>query len=277
MQSELISLLRRVATLSVDFIVKYSFQVLGGILILLIGLKLSQWLARAFTRFCDKKQMDVTMTRFMAGALRVAVMIFVIMVALEKFGITIAPLIAAGSALVFGGSLAIQGPLSNYAAGLSIIMGKPFVVGDTISVLGVSGVVEEVVLARTTLVTADGEKIYIPNKHIVGEVIHNSKGYKVVEAGVGISYSDDPEKAIAAVREALRRFPQVAETPAPQVGIQKFGDSSVNLAVRYWIPTHQYYPVQFEINLALYKALQQAGISIPFPQRDVRIVSQPKP
>ncbi len=271
MKAELISLLRRSATLAADFLVKYSFQVLGGIIILLIGFKLSQWLARAFTRFCDKKGMDVTMSRFLAGCLRVLVMVFVIMIALEKFGITIAPLIAAGSALIFGGSFAIQGPLSNYAAGLSIIMSKPFVVGDTISVIGVSGVVEEVVLARTTLTTADGEKIYIPNKHIVGEVIHNSKGYKVVEAGVGISYSDEPEKAIHAVKEALRKFPQVAEAPAPQVGIKEFGDSSVNLALRYWIPTRQYYQTQFDINLAVYKALQQAGVTIPFPQREVRM------
>lgn len=271
MKSELISLASRSANLAADFLVKYSFQVLGGILILLVGLKLSHWLARAFLRFCDKRKMDVTLSRFLAGALRVVVMVFVIMIALEKFGITIAPLIAAGSALIFGGSFAIQGPLSNYAAGLSIIMGKPFVVGDTISVIGVSGVVEEVVLARTTLTTADGEKIYIPNKHIVGEVIHNSKGCKVVEAGVGISYSDDPEKAIQAIREALRRFPQVAETPAPQVGIKEFGDSSVNLRLRYWVPTRQYYQTQFDINLAVYKALQQAGVTIPFPQRDVHL------
>ena len=272
MRNEVIRLLHRVATLSVDFIVKYSFQVLGGILILLAGLKLSQWLARLFTRFCDKKGIDVTLSRFLGGALRVLVMVFVIMVALEKFGITIAPLVAAGSALVFGGSFAIQGPLSNYAAGLSIILGKPFVVGDTISVIGVSGVVDEVVLARTVLVTADGERIFIPNKHIVGEVIHNSKGNKVVEGTIGISYSDDPEKAIATVKEALRRFPQVAEFPVPQVGIKEFGDSSVNLALRYWVPTRQYYQTLFEVNLAVYGAFRKAGITIPFPQREVRQV-----
>ena len=275
MRNELVSLLRRAASLSVDFFVKYSFQVVGGILILLIGLKLSQWLARAFTRFCEKKGMDVTLTRFIAGALRVLVMVFVIMIALEKFGITIAPLIAAGSALVFGGSFAIQGPLSNYAAGLSIILGKPFVVGDTISVIGASGVVEEVVLARTTLVTADGERIFIPNKHIVGEVIHNSKANKVVEAAVGISYSDDPQKAIAAVKEALKRFPQIAEFPPPQVGIKEFGDSSVNLAVRYWVPTRLYYQMLFDVNLAVYEALRRAGVTIPFPQRDVHLVPAP--
>ena len=276
MKHELIELLRRAGNLGVDFLVKYSFQVIGGIVILLVGMKLSQWLSLLFVRFCEKRKMDVTTTKFLAGGLRVVVMVFVVMIALEKFGVTIAPFIAAGSALVFGGSFAIQGPLSNYEAGLSIILGKSFVVGDTISVIGVSGVVEEVKLPSTILVTADGERITIPNKHIVGEVIHNSKGNKVVEGTVGISYSADPDKAISAVREVLRRFPQVAESPAPQVGIREFGDSSVNLSLRYWVPTHQYYQTLFDINLAVYKALQQAGIPIPFPQRDVRIVSQAK-
>lgn len=271
MNNELVHLLHRIAATAVDFLVKYSFQVIGGIIILLAGLKLSQWLARLFLRFAERKGLDVTIAKFAAGAIRILVMVFVIIMALEKFGITIAPLIAAGSALIFGGSFAIQGPLSNYAAGLSIIMGKPFVVGDTIAVIGASGVVEEVSLARTTLVNADGEKVFIPNKHIVGEVIHNSKANKLVEAVVGISYADDPQKAIAAVKEALRKFPQVAEVPAPQVGIKEFGESSVNLGLRYWVPTRSYYQQLFEINLAVFQALRQAGITIPFPQRDVHL------
>lgn len=273
MRQEVIDLLRRSATLVVEFLVKYSFQVIGGIIILLLGWKLSQWVSKFFIRFCEKRRMDVTTTQFLAGAVRVVVMVFVVMIALEKFGITIAPLIAAGSALIFGGSFALQGPLSNYAAGLTIVLGKPFVVGDTISVVGVSGIVEEVKLARTILATEDGERVIIPNKHIVGEVILNSAGNKVVETSVGISYGDDPETAIAAIRQALRQFPQVVQTPAPQVGLQKFGDSSIEIGLRYWVPTRQYYASLYAVNLAVHKALKQARITIPFPQRDVHLVS----
>ncbi|MCM8794358.1 MAG: mechanosensitive ion channel family protein [Candidatus Omnitrophica bacterium] len=274
MPEEILAMLQKASDTVVEFLIKYGFQVLGGILILIIGMKLAQWLSRAIVRICEKNNMDVTLTKFMGGVVKILVMVFVILVALEKFGITIAPLIAAATALAFGGSFAIQGPLSNYAAGLSIILAKPFIVGDTITLLGVSGVVEDVKLSSTVLSTEDGEKITIPNKHIVGEIIHNSKGNKVVETVVGISYSDDPQKAIEAIRKVLGQFSQIAAQPAPHLGLKEFGDSSLNIEMRYWVPTRQYYPTLYAVNLAVHQALKQAGISIPFPQRDLHIISQ---
>ncbi|MBE9545463.1 MAG: mechanosensitive ion channel family protein, partial [Proteobacteria bacterium] len=170
---------------------------------------------------------------------------------------------------------AIQGPLSNYGAGLTIILTRPFVVGNTITVAGVSGVVEEVKLACTILTNEDGVKITIPNKHIVGEVLHNSRENKIVESVIGISYDSDPEKAVEQVRQILEKFEEVQQTPRPQVGIQEFADSSINIGYRYWVPTAKYFQVSYEVNSAVYKALQEAGINIPFPQRDVHIISQP--
>ena len=131
----------------------------------------------------------------------------------------IAPFIAALGAVAFGGSFAIAGPLSNYGAGLTIIVSRPFVVGNTITVQGVSGVVDEIRLAATLLSTEDGEVITIPNKHIVGEILHNSFENKVVETTVGIAYRDDPEQAVAVIRKVLAQIGAVCQEPAPQIGL----------------------------------------------------------
>lgn len=136
---------------------------------------------------------------------------------------------------------------------------------------------EDVKLATTTLLTEDGVKIIVPNKHIVGEILYNSKMNRMVEGLVGISYGNNPEQAIELIRKSLSQFSEVAEKPHPQIGIQGFGDSSINIAFRYWVPTVKYYHSAYAVNLAVYKALQAAKIEIPFPQREVRILSGSSP
>jgi small conductance mechanosensitive channel len=176
--------------------------------------------------------------------------------------------------MVFGASFAIQGPLSNYGAGLVIILGRPFVVGNTITVAGVSGVVKEIGLGSTILTNEDGVKITIPNKHIVGEILHNSEQRSIVEEVVRISYNSNPEKAISIITETLDSFEEVLKEPTPQVGIQEFGDSSINMGFRYWVPSSKYFLTRYSVNLAVYKQLKEVDIKIPFPQRDIHIISQ---
>jgi small conductance mechanosensitive channel len=258
---------------AIGFITNYSFEVIGAIIVLVIGHFVSKWIHDIVLKLLEKKKLDITLSKFLANCVKMAIVAFAILIALGKFGITIAPFIAMIGAAAFGCSMALQGPLSNYGAGLSIILGHPFVVGDTIAVTGQSGIVQEVTLASTILTDEDGVKITIPNKSIVGEIIHNSFKYKIVENKVGISYSDDPEKAIQVIQKTIVSFKEVGDTPKPQVGLQEFGDSSINIGCRYWIPTAKYFQTLCAINLAIYKALTAAGISIPFPQRDVHIIS----
>ena len=181
---------------AVEYLVKYGFQVLGGLIVLFIGFKIANWVARLFTDLGAKKHYDITLTKFIAGIIRGAILVFVVLMALEKFGVTINPLIAAASAAIFGASFALQAPLSNYAAGLTVILTRPFKVGDTIKLKGFVGVVEEVKLPCTVLVTEDGEKITVPNKEMVGEILWNSATNRVVEKSIGIDYGDDPQKAV---------------------------------------------------------------------------------
>lgn len=270
-----VDLIQKLIDKMIDFLVTYSFQVLGALVVLFLGFKVAGWAARWLVKLLERRQFDETLSRFAAGLLRGLIIGFAILVALGNFGITITPLVAALSAIAFGGTFAIQGPLSNYGSGLSLLLARPFKVGDIISVVGVTGTVEEVTLAGTTLSTAD-ERITIPNKHIVGEVLHKALGFKLVAGVVGIGYRDDPEQAVSVIRSTLERLPDVARTPAPLIGIQDFWESSINIGLRYWAPTRQYLETVYAANLAIFKALKQAGITMPFPQRDLHIISEPE-
>ena len=127
--------LQKIIDVVTEFVINYSFQIIGALIILIIGLKLSGWMSKMVLRLCEKRSLDITLSRFLASSTKLLVMIFVVIAAIGKFGISIAPFIAALGALAFGGSFAIQGPLSNYGAGLTLILTRPFVVGNTISVL----------------------------------------------------------------------------------------------------------------------------------------------
>ncbi len=259
----------------VTFFINYSFEVLGAIIVLGLGLMIANWLGNLILGTMQKKNIDITLAKFLSGGVRLIVLGFAVIIAMGKFGISTSPIIAALSAMAFGASFAFSGPLANYGAGLSIILSRPFAVGSTITVKNVSGVVEDIKLACTKLVNEDGVTITVPNSQIVGEVLYNSKQSKVVEGVVGISYDGQPEVAIAAVQKVLAGFPEVTKNPPPQIGIEKFADSSINIGFRYWVPTVKYFQISYAVNLAVFKAFQAAKITIPFPQQEVRIISQP--
>jgi small conductance mechanosensitive channel len=272
--NEEIEAIQKYIDMIIEFGVKYGFQVLAAIIILIIGLIVARWLSNMIVRVCEKRNLDITLSRFLGSAVKMVVLAFVFIIALGKFGITMTPFIAAIGAVAFGGTLAMQGALANYVAGLTIIVTRPFVVGNTITVKGVNGVVEEVGLGSTHLSTEDGEDITIPNKHIVGEILINSFENKVVETTVGISYDEDSNKAVRIIQETLKEIPEIVDEPPPQIGIQEFADSSVNIGMRYWVPTKQYFQTSFKANLAVYDALNKKGMTIPFPQRDIHMISE---
>jgi len=265
---------QKMVNIIIDFFVNYSFQVIGAILVFIIGVLVARSVASFLMRLFERKNLDITLSKFIAATAKGIIIGFAIIIALGKFGVTMAPFIAALAAMAFGASFAIQGPLANYGAGLVLILTRPFVVGNTITVSGVSGIVDEVNLGATILIDEDGVKITIPNKHILGEILHNSEEKRIVEAIVGISYDSDPEKAIQIIKEALDEFQEVSKEPPPRVGIQKFGDSSINIGLRYWIPTQKYFETLYQVNLVVYKQFKARDIEIPFPQRDVHIVSR---
>ena len=256
------------------FFVNYSFQIIGALIILVLGVLVARKVGGIVLKLCERKGLDITLSRFAASTTRLSIIAMVAIVAIGKIGISITPFIAAIGALSLGAGLAMQGLLSNYAAGLAIILTRPFVVGDTIRVQGVVGQVKEICLALTRLLDEDDMEITIPNKHIVGEILHNSHTDTLAEETVGISYGDDPDKAISVIRQALEKTDKISKTRTPLIGIADFGDSSVTIGIRFWAPTRHYFETRYRANAAIFEALKAAGITIPFPQREVRVLGE---
>ena len=261
----------------IDLAIRYGFQVLGAVIILVLGTILAGFSSRMIRRLCARWNLDITLTKFFAGLIKIIIVAFALVIAMAKFGITIAPMVAAIGAGAFGLTLAIQGPISNYGAGLALILTRPFKVGNTLTLHGLTGIVKEIKLGATVLTTEDGEEITIPNKKVLGEIFINSFPYKVVEGSVGIAYSADPERALELIRECLGASGHIALDPPPQLGIEGFGDSSINLAYRYWVKTEVYYQTQYKVNLAVFNSFKENGITIPFPQREVRLLNSSSP
>lgn len=260
--------------LAIAFLTNYSFQIIGAIIIVTIGWFFSKYVYGLLIGFFNKHEFDVTLGKFAANIVRILIFAAMFVVAIGKLGISIAPFIAAVGAIFLTAGLALQGTVANFAAGISLIITRPFKIGDTISVNNVYGIVEEIKLAYTTLRTEDEELITVPNKNMIGEVIVNSFHYRIVESSVGISYRDDAEKAIAVIKEAIDGFEYLSSDNKSIVGIQNFGDSSVDIGMRYWVPTRNFFRIQFEVNMAVYKALNDAKITIPYPQREVLLHHQ---
>jgi len=271
----------------IEFFVNYSFQLVGAVIVFLLGLFVARKISNLAEKLCLQKDLDVTLAGFIGSAIRLLIIVMVAIIALGKLGISVTPFLAAIGALSLGAGLALQGVLSNYGAGFNIIVTRPFVVGDTIDVQGVSGQVKSVRLAFTTLMDEEGTVITIPNKHITGEILHNSYSNTLANISIGIAYSEDTDHAIDVIRTAIDKIPELKHTPKfndegeeipgshpIQIGIDSFGDSSVNIAIRAWLPTASYHQLRFELNSTVYKALQTAGVDIPFPQREVRMLDK---
>lgn len=268
---EEIQALQKAADLASEIAVNYGFQFFAALIILLIGWQIAKWVASLVLKLCTRMNLDITLSKFFAGVAKVILLAFVIIIALGKFGITIAPFIAALGAVVFGSTLALQGPISNYGAGLTIILTRPFIVGDTIRIDNVIGIVEEIKLAYTLLSNEDGEQITVPNNQVIGKVIYNSAENLIVEQSLTISYDDDPNNVIRIILDEINKNPDVVSDPGVQIGIDNFADYGIELGVRYWIPTKTYFQLKYEINKSIYSALCAENISFPYPRQTVHI------
>ncbi len=274
MQEEIESV-QKIYDLLIEFFMNYSFQILGAIIIVFLGFFVAKKFAQTVERLCLKSDLDVTLTKFIVNIVKFGIIISAVIIAIGKLGITLTPFIAGIGAASLGVGLALQGTLSNYGAGLSIIITRPFIVGNTITVQDVFGIVEEIKLGHTILLTEDGEKITVPNKYIIGEVIVNSFEYRIVEATVGVSYESDMKKAINIILEVIKGFEDsISISSKPQVGIKEFADFSVNIEYRYWAKTEIYFETQYKINLAIFEALKQNSIEIPYPIRNLYLHQQ---
>lgn len=257
----------------IEFFTNYTFQLIGALIIFLIGYMIAGKVGNAVLALCERHKLDITLSRFLSNTSKMLFVVMVLIISLGKLGISVTPFVAAIGAASLGAGLALQGLLANYAAGFNIIIIRPFVVGDTLTVQGVTGVVREVLLAYTIVVDEDEAEIIIPNKHIVGEILHNSKTDTLLELSVGIDYAHDPVEVVALIQNELVKMDVVSSNRAPEVGIDAFADSSINIGIRLWTKTVGLHSARFEANKMIYELLHKNNIKIPFPQRDIHIVS----
>jgi len=256
----------------IEFFVSYSMQIVGALIILVLGIIVSKYVHKGVLRLLLKHSFDETLSQFLANFVRVLIIVMAAVIALGKLGISIAPFIAAVGALSLTAGLALQGSVSNFAAGVVLVATKPFKIGDTITIHDVYGEVQEIKLAYTLLVNEDREEITIPNKYMIGDVLVNSFEFRVVEGSVGIAYDSNVDDAIESIKDILANHNELDKMNEAIVGIENFGDSSINIAYRYWVPTKSFFKTQYDVNLKIMQSFREKEIVIPFPQREIKII-----
>ena len=257
-----LGMVQQVMQLVTSFMVTYAFQIAGAIIILVAGVLVANWVGRVLLRLQERRHVDITLRQFIASTARVLVIVMFVIMALGKLGISITPLIAALGGLAVGASFAIQGPVSNYGAGMVVILTRMFKVGDTIKVQECAGVVADISLSSTRLVAEDGEDIIIPNKHIVGEILRNSYAKRLVEGRIGIDPEADIPSACAAITAVVHDKTRGLSVPPALVGIEAFEDDMVVIGYRYWVNSQRYFETLFAVNDAIHAALDAAHIHL---------------
>jgi small conductance mechanosensitive channel len=259
--------------LTLDLLIRYGFQAFGALLILAAGLVVARWIGAATDRRLKRRAMEPPMRRLAVRAIQIVILLFTLVAALDKFGFQIAPLVAGIGVAGLGIGIALQGVLSNVVAGLSIIFTKPFRVGEYIELLGVHGEVTSIELSSTVLVHPDRSRVVIPNRKIVGEILHNFGVMRQLSLRVTVAYGTDLAEAQRLAHDVLRQNPRVLAQPTPVVGLARLGESGVEMLAQPWVKVPDYVPAQAELYQALVERLRVSGIAIPFPQQEVRLLA----
>jgi len=242
--------------------------------IFFLGRTLARGTKRIVKKIMTKAQVDPTLTVFATNILFYAIMAFVVLAVLGQMGIETTSLAAAIGAAGLAIGLALQGSLTNFAAGIIIIIFRPFHVGDWVEADGYSGYIIEIELLTTTLKTLDNRTIIIPNGNLTdGDLVnYSTQGTLRLDLVVGVDYSTDIDRVKAIFMEVMTANSRVLKSPEPSVGLLEMADSSLNFAVRPWVETKDYLPLSLLLQEDIKKRLDKEGISIPFPQRDIHLV-----
>ncbi|PLX92210.1 MAG: mechanosensitive ion channel protein [Desulfuromonas sp.] len=253
----------------------YAMPLIWSIVIFIVGRIVARIITNAIGKMMTKSKVDETLIKFGKNMVYITLMIFVILAALGKLGIetTSFAAILAAAGLAIG--LSLQGTLGNFASGVMLILFRPFKVGDFVEAGGVAGVIEEIQIFSTRMKSGDNKEITVPNGQIVGSTITNysAKETRRIDMVIGVGYNDDLKKVRAVLEEILKKDQRVLEDPAPTIGLIELGESSVNFVVRPWVKTGDYWPALFDLQEEIKLRFDAEGISIPFPQRDLHIVS----
>lgn len=258
----------------ITMLTEYGLNVAGALAILIIGWSLSKWAERMTRKALSRSsRIDLTLTGFLSSMVKYLVLVFTVIAVLNQFGVQTASLIAVLGAAGLAIGLAMQGTLSNIAAGVMLLVFRPFKIGDYVEVSGQSGTVNSINLFVTELTTPDNKQIIVPNSNIWGQSVVNYSYHATrrLDLEIGISYGDDIDQAIRVVNEMLDAESRALKDPAPMIAVANLGASSVDLTIRVWVNAGDYWPLKFDLTKRLKQTFDARGIGIPFPQMDVHM------
>lgn len=259
---------------AVPAIADYGMKCLFAVIILIGGRFAARFASRLVRGGMERAKMDLELAGFAGSMVHAAIMAFAIIAAIDKVGVPTTSFVAVLGAAGLAVGFALQGSLSNFAAGVMILVFRPFKVGDAIDAAGVSGVVRDIDLFTCVLTTADNQKIIVPNSAITSAVIINASANATRRAQivVGVGYQDDLDKVASVLHDVLASNPRVLKDPAPGVNVSKLADSAVEFTVHAWTKREDFGTIAFELTKAIKQRFDREGISIPFPQREVRVI-----
>lgn len=266
--------LDQVQSTAINLAMQFGPKLLVACLILLAGNFVGRWVGRMMTGLLLKLDLDVTLRILLVRMARIVVLGLFAILALQNLGVELLPLIAGLGVAGAGLALAMQGVLSNLAAGLTIIFTRPFRVGEYISIAGEEGQVEVISLFNTILSHPDLSRVIIPNRKIAGEILHNYGQIRQLNVSVGVAYDTDLSTALSRINALLAANPKVLSEPAPLVQVATLADSSVSIGIRPWVSVQDFPTAAGDINKAVLDSFRADGIVIPFPQREIRLLGQ---
>jgi small conductance mechanosensitive channel len=258
------------------FVTTYGIKIIGAIIILILGRIAAGIGRRVVTRVLEKGKADEAIVGFVGGLTYILILTFAVLAALAKFGIQTASFVAVLGAAGFAIGFALQGSLANFAAGVLILVLRPFKIGDYIDGAGVAGTVKEIQLFTTILATPDNVKIMVPNSKLFGDTIKNFSAFDIrrIDLVIGIGYTSDIQKAYDTINNLMKEDGRILSDPSAQIAVSELADSSVNFVVRPWVKKDDYWPVKFDLTRKIKESFDANGIEIPFPQRVVHMVPE---
>ena len=262
----------QVQSTGVSFLIKGAI----AIVIFVVGRFVARAIANGIRKLMHAQEVDKILETFVSNLAYWAMMTFVIIAAITQLGIATTSLIAIMGAAGLAVGLALQGSLANFAAGVLIVMFRPYRVGDYVEVAGIAGSVLQVQILSTVLKTGDNKQIVVPNAQIMGSIITNysANDTRRVDMVIGVSYEDDIDRVRATIKELIAADERILSDPECLIAVAELADSSVNFNVRPWVRSSDYWGVKYDLTEAIKKRFDKEGISFPFPQQDVHLYQQ---
>ncbi len=254
-------------------ITEYGLVLLWSLVILTVGRFLAGLLKKGIIQTLRKSRVDETITSFVANLTYVIVLVFTVISALDRLGVQTGSFVAILGAAGLAIALAFQGSLSNLAAGILMLIFRPFKIGDYIKGADVGGTVKEIQVLNTILVTVDNTRVIVPNAKLMNNNIVNysAEDRRRIDLTIGISYDDSIKKIKDILTDILSSYPEILADPAPLIAVSNLGESSVDLVVRPWVKSADYWSVRFRLNEDIKTRFDEENISLPYPQRDVHL------